>query len=428
MAFNLVDTVKGSISDRMLDRIGNAVGTDGTQTSIAMSGALPGLLGGLAGVADRPGGASALLDGVRGADDSLLRDAGPMLDDGRDSQLAERGGSLLSSLLGPDAAGKLAGALGSFTGLGRDKGGSMLGMLAPVVVGALKDKIAGDGLDANGLQSMMSSQRSNIDAAMPDGFADSLRSEGFFDSIGAGARSAPAAPAASTPPPAPSPAPSPTPAAAPAAAGTTSTAAPAPRAVESHAAPAGNASSGGGLPKWLLPVAAVVVLAALALFLLGGDDDVDDEAVVAVTDTTDGVAATGAATAVTAGESAGLSAEAMAAADAALPDGVTMDGLNEQLDTIFTSTTGALQDVTDEASAEAALPALQDASDKLNNFDGLFRRLPAAAQDPVRQIVQTSETSLRPVADTALKVPGAGDVLGPVLNPMLETLAGITGD
>ena len=424
MAFNLVDTVKGSISDRMLDRIGNAVGTDGTQTSIAMSGALPGLLGGLAGVADRPGGASALLDGVRGADDSLLRDAGPMLDDGRDSQLAERGGSLLSSLLGPDAAGKLAGALGSFTGLGRDKGGSMLGMLAPVVVGALKDKIAGDGLDANGLQSMMSSQRSNIDAAMPDGFADSLRSEGFFDSIGAGA---PAASTANTPPPASSPAPATTSAAAPAAAGTTSTAAPAPRAVESHAAPAG-ASSGGGLPKWLLPVAAVVVLAALALFLLGGDDDVDDEAVVAVTDTTDGVEATGAATAVTAGESAGVSAEAMAAADAALPDGVTMDGLNEQLDTIFNSTMGALQDVTDEASAEAALPALQDASDELSNFDGLFRRLPAAAQDPVRQIVQTSETSLRPVADTALKVPGAGDVLGPVLNPMLETLAGITGD
>ena len=428
MAFNLVDTVKGSISDRMLDRIGNAVGTDGTQTSIAMSGALPGLLGGLAGVADRPGGASALLDGVRGADDSLLRDAGPMLDDGRDSQLAERGGSLLSSLLGPDAAGKLAGALGSFTGLGRDKGGSMLGMLAPVVVGALKNKVASDGLDANGLQSMMSSQRSNIDAAMPDGFADSLRSEGFFDSIGTGAPAAPTASTASTSPPASSP----TPAAAPAAGGTTSTAAPAPRAVESHAAPAGNASSnaspGGGLPKWLLPVAAVIVLAALALFLLGGNDDVDDEAVVAVTDTSDGVEATGDATAVTAGESAGVSAEAMAAADAALPDGVTMDGLNEQLDTIFTSTTGALQDVTDEASAEAALPALQGASDELSNFDGLFRRLPAAAQDPVRQIVQTSETSLRPVADTALKVPGAGDVLGPVLNPMLETLAGITGD
>ena len=425
MAFNLVDTVKGSISDRMLDRIGNAVGTDGTQTSIAMSGALPGLLGGLAGVADRPDGASALLDGVRDADDSLLRDAGPMLDDGRGPQLAERGGSLLSSLLGPDAAGKLAGALGSFTGLGRDKGGSMLGMLAPVVVGALKDKMTGDGLDANGLRSMMSSQRSNIDAAMPDGFADALRSEGFFDSVGAGA---PAAGPSGAPSATSSGTPSPTPAAAPAAAGTTSAAAPAPRAVESHAASSGNASPGGGLPKWLLPVAAVVVLAALALFLLGGDDDVDDEAVVAVTDTTDGVEATGDATAVTAGESAGLSAEAMAAADAALPDGVTMDGLNEQLDTIFTSTTGALQDVTDEASAEAALPALQDASDELNDFDGLFKRLPAAAQDPVRQLVQTSETSLRPVADTALKVPGAGGVLGPVLNPMLDTLAGITGD
>ena len=409
MAFNIVELVKSRIDDRTLGQIGDAVGMDGTQASIAMSGALPGLLGGLAGTAERPGGASALLDGLRGADDGLLDGSGEMLGGGRGPELADRGGSLLSSLLGGDTVSKLAAALGSFTGLGRDKGGSVLGMLAPIVLGAIKRKVSDDGLDANGLQSMMSSQRANIDAAMPQGFADTLRSEGFFDSIGAApaGASAPAptaAPAASTAPP--------------------------PSAVRSeptHAtepAPA-PAASGGGLPKWVLPVAALVVLAALAFLFLGGDDD---EAVVAVTDSANGVTADAdeAAAVITDGASAGVSAEAMAAASAALPEGVTMDGLTEQLDTVFSSTTGALSGVTDAASAEAAVPALQDASDKLNNFVGLFRRLPEAAQGPLSQIVGNEVTSLRPVADTALEVPGAGAVLEPVVRPMLEALDGLT--
>ena len=409
MAFNIVELVKSRIDDRTLGQIGDAVGMDGTQASIAMSGALPGLLGGLAGTAERPGGASALLDGLRGADDGLLDGSGEMLGGGRGPELADRGGSLLSSLLGGDTVSKLAAALGSFTGLGRDKGGSVLGMLAPIVLGAIKRKVSDDGLDANGLQSMMSSQRANIDAAMPQGFADTLRSEGFFDSIGAApaGASAPAptaAPAASTAPP--------------------------PSAVRSeptHAtepAPA-PASGGGGLPKWVLPVAALVVLAALAFLFLGGDDD---EAVVAVTDSANGVTADAdeAAAVITDGASAGVSAEAMAAASAALPEGVTMDGLTEQLDTVFSSTTGALSGVTDAASAEAAVPALQDASDKLNNFVGLFRRLPEAAQGPLSQIVGNEVTSLRPVADTALEVPGAGAVLEPVVRPMLEALDGLT--
>lgn len=423
MAFNIVELVKGRISDRMLGRLGDAVGMDGTQTSIAMGGALPGLLGGLAGAAERPGGASALLDGIRGADDSLLGGTDAMLDEGRGDELAERGGSLLDSLLGRDATAKLAGALGSFTGLGGAKGGSLLGMLAPVVVGALKGRVADDGLDADGFGSMLSSQRANIDAAMPEGFADTLRSEGFFDSIGAGEP----APATRTDGPTAPPLPG---AAEPAPPGP----APAPRSVETNATPAPAPASereggSGGLPKWVIPVAALVVLGALALFLLGGGDE-DNEAVVAVTDTADGIEADAddadAVTATAASASAGVSAEAMAAASAALPEGLTMDGLTGDVESVFSSTTEALEGVTDEASAEAAVPALQDASDRLGNFVGLFRRLPDAAQGPLRQILGQSETSLRPIVDTALDIPGAEPVLRPVLDPMLEQLEGLS--
>ena len=250
MAFNIVDLVKSGISDQTLGQIGNAVGMDGTQTSVAMSGALPGLLGGLAGVAERPGGAESLLDGMRHADDGLLGNAGSMLGDGQGSQLAERGGSLLSSLLGGDADGQACRRAGLLHRAGRkSKGGSLLGMLAPIVVGALRNKVSGDGLDAGGLRSMMSSQRANIDAAMPQGFADSLRSEGFFDSLSGAAPAVASAPASPAPAPAPA-----TPPPAPAASDTTSS------PTQVHVAPQPADTSGkrvAGCPSGCCPLAAV---------------------------------------------------------------------------------------------------------------------------------------------------------------------------
>ncbi len=420
MAFNIVEQVKSDISDRTLERIGNAVGVDGSQTSIAMSGALPGLLSGLATKARQPGGASSLLDGLRGADDGMFDDAGSMPGDGNAARSADRGDSLLSSLLGGDATGKLAAALGSFTGLGHDKARSLLGMLAPIVLGTLKRKFTGDGLDANGVQGLMSSQQSNLDAAMPDGFADSLRSEGFFDSIGASTSTS------TSPATAPEPAQPPASAQArvpaqpsepgPVAAAPAASPAPAPSAVDARPAPA---SSGGGLPGWVLPVAAVVVLALLAFLFLGGDDEA--EVPVAATD------AIGDAPTVTAAAAAGVSEEALAAAEAVLPDGVTMAGLTGQLDEVFTTSRNALSGVTDVASAEAALPSLQEADGQLDVFLGLYRRLPAAAQEPLAAIVTTATTSLAPIADTALDIPGVGPILEPVVRPMLDKLAGIGG-
>ena len=428
MAFNIVDLVKSDISDRTLDRIGQAVGMDGSRTSIAMSGALPGLLGGLAAKARQPGGASSLLDGLRGADDGLLDNPGAQLDENA-TQVADRGGSLLSSVLGGGSTGKLGSALGSFTGLGHDKAGSLLGMLAPIVLGALKRKFTGDNLDASGVQGLMSSQQSNIDAAMPQGFADSLRSEGFFDSIGASSNaSASSSDGVPTPTPAAPPAAAqshtPDPPAAPAAAAAGPAASPAaPRAVEAHPEPdasgnpGGGNGGGGGLPGWVLPLVAVVVLALLAFLFLGGDDEV--EAPVAATGTAAGVAS------VTADAAAGVSEEDMAAAEAALPEGTSMAGLTGQLDEVFDTSRNALSGVTDAASAEAALPRLQEADGTLDGFLGVYRRLPDAAKGPLAQIVSTATASLAPIADTALEIPEAGPILEPVVRPMLDKLAGV---
>lgn len=391
MAFNIMDLVKDQIGDQLLGQLGDAAGTDGSQTSIAMSGALPGLLSGLTGAAQRPGGAGALFDTVSRQDDGLLGNLGNLLGQGQGSQVADQGTSLLSSLLGDGAVGKLAGALAGFAGIGRSNTSSLLGLLAPIVIGAIKKHVMSNNLDAGGLASMLSSQQSNIDTAMPAGFGEQLKAQGFFDSIAGGG--------------APEPAPI-TPQAAPSTAQTP------------HTAPAEPAPSGGGLMKWLLPLAAILVLGFLGMRFFGGEDAAETTA--AIEGATTDLAANATA------RMENVSTEALDAARAAMPDGVDLDGLTGQLDTVFDNTSTALSGITDEASASAAAGKLEEAGSALGTFENTFKRLPDAVKGPLASIVSNGLAQLQPLADKVLAMPGVGPVLEPVLRPMLDTLASLS--
>lgn len=396
MAFNIIDFVKEQISDQLLGQIGKVLGTDGSKTSAALGGALPGMLAGLSGAAQRPEGASALFDAAGQQDDGMLGNMGNLLGGGDDtSRVIDQGTSTLGSLLGGGAVGKLGGVLSNFAGISRSGSGSLMGMLAPIVIGAIKRKMSEGNLDAAGLGSLLGEQRSNIDAAMPQGLADQLQSEGFFDSIApermasANAEAAPAAAATSSAAAAPTPSPI----------------APEP--------PAASTGAGGGLPGWLLPLAAVVVLALVGWFLIGGKDapEAPDAAVTTETAVTD----------------AATAATDDAAAAVELPAGMSIDGITGEVSDVLGSTAGTLEGITDEASARAALPQLKDATTRLGGLNDVITRLPEAARGPIAAAVSGGLASLQPIADRVLALPAVGPVIEPVLRPMLETLQGLAG-
>ena len=411
MSFNIVDLVKGHLGESLLAQMGKVLGTDGSKTSIAVGGALPGLLSGLTGVTSKPGGAETLFETLRAHDDSRLDDMSNLLGGGDDtSRVIDEGNSALERLFGGDALGKLGGVLASFAGLSRSGSGSLMGMLAPVVLGALKRRIGEGGLDASGLSSMLGEQRSNIDAAMPQGLAGQLQSEGFFDSIAPG-RTASAQtessahaeppPSASTSPTEPAPA-----GTAPPAAAAAHTSAPPPADP-----PAENKS--GGLPGWVLPVAAVAVLAVLGwLLFAGGDAEEAAEEAVSAT----GEAAT---------EVTEAAEQTVAEVDAELPEGMKVDQFTDAVDEVTGSAASTLEGITDEASARAALPDLKDANTKLNTLSENVARLPEAARGPIGAAVTAALEKLRPTVDRVLGMPAVGPVVEPVVAPMVETLEGL---
>ncbi|NND92663.1 MAG: DUF937 domain-containing protein [Granulosicoccus sp.] len=394
MSFNLVDLVKDQISDQLLDTMGTVLGTQGSQTTGALSGALPGLLSGLMNSASQPAGASALFDAVQKQDASTLDNIHNLLGSDQASAVASQGTSLLGSLLGSGALGQLAGVIANFAGISRGNSSSLMGMLAPIIIGVIKNKVMDGGMNANSLASLLTEQKDTINAAMPQGFSDQLQSAGFFDSI---------APEPITPPPAAQPA---------------RATAPAPATATASASDPAPASSGSFM-KWLLPLAAVVVLGWFGMQYLGKDAATD--AVNEVSGAAQGVAGNASQAA------SAASADALQAAQAAMPAGVDLSKISENLEGVFGSTTDALTGITDTGSARAALPALEEASEKLDGLQGLILRLPDAAKGPIGSIVGNGIAAIQPLVDKVSAIPGVGSVIEPVVGPMLETLQGLAG-
>jgi len=169
MATNLVSLVMQFLTPEMIGRIASALGLDRNNTQTAVGAAVPALLAALSNVVLQPGGAQKLVDAARQQTGTLGNFAN-MLGTGSQSSLTEKGSQMLSALLGGGNQNALAQAVAKFAGLGQGAAGSLLGMLAPVVMGTIgQQRQEGRSLDANGTTSLLASQKDSIAAALPTG-------------------------------------------------------------------------------------------------------------------------------------------------------------------------------------------------------------------------------------------------------------------
>jgi hypothetical protein len=191
MAVNLVSLVMQFLTPDMTGRIATALGLDRNLVQTAINAAVPGLLAGFGGVATQPNGAQRLVDAAKQQTNSLGNVASALSEGGQTS-LIDRGSQLLSTLLGARDQTALAEAVAKFAGLGQGKGSSLLGMLAPLVMGTIAQQ-QGTRLEASGIAGLLASQKDNIAAALPAGFGKLLGGTGLLDSLGDAARTATAA-------------------------------------------------------------------------------------------------------------------------------------------------------------------------------------------------------------------------------------------
>ena len=185
MSFNIMDLVKDQLSDAVMGQIGNVLGESPEATQSALGGAIPAILSGLGGLAGNEKGADSLFNAVNDQDDSFLDNLGDMLGGDQSGSMIEMGTKMLGGLMGNNGIGSLVGALAGFSGLGNKSSSSLVGLLAPIVIGIVKRKIFGgdSGGTIGALTSLFSDQKDNIANAMPAGMNEQLTSTGFLDSI-----------------------------------------------------------------------------------------------------------------------------------------------------------------------------------------------------------------------------------------------------
>ena len=368
MAINLVSLVMDFLTPDMIGRIASVLGLDRSAARSAINSAVPSLLAGFSNVAAQPGGAQRLA-GAAAQQTGVLEGFSRMLGMDDQSSLIESGSQMLSSVLGNQDQNALSRAIGRFAGIGQGATGSLLGMLAPVVLGTITRQL-GPRVDPSRITDLLAGQKDNIAAALPPGLADQLAGTGLLNSIGGAARTAAAAGSE-----------------------TLRSSASAARAAMSDSAR--RAAPG----NWLYWIAPAAVIAGLLIYLVARPPEA--------------ITRQGGMT----GQPVETTGKAVATAN--------LD-INKQVTDTISGLRTTLGGITDAASAHAALPKLQEAAAQMDTLTGLSGQLPAEQRKAVASLVSPTMAPLNELFDKVLAVPGASEELKPTVDALKAKLAALT--
>jgi len=198
MAVNLLNLVKGAVGNQVMKQLGGILGENPKSTESAIGAAVPAILGGLMKKASTPNGAGDIFRTLNDHDGSILDNLGGALGDGGHKSLIEKGAGLLSLLFG-SKQNSIIGSIAKLAGIGNSSAGSLLGILAPIVMGVLGKQQRSTGLDVGGLTNLLMSQKDHLSSVMPKeltsdlGIGDILGANGVAGKVGEARRAVGAA-------------------------------------------------------------------------------------------------------------------------------------------------------------------------------------------------------------------------------------------
>lgn len=154
-----MDLLQGSLTSGMVDQLSQQLGgADKQKTAAAASGIVTTLMGALAKNASTTEGAQSLNKALeRDHDGSILDDVMGMLTGNAqvNNDRMLNGSGILNHVLGNKQSGAVD-MISKLSGLDSSKTGSLMAMLAPVVMGALGKAKRQQGLDVAGIASLLS--------------------------------------------------------------------------------------------------------------------------------------------------------------------------------------------------------------------------------------------------------------------------------
>ncbi len=167
MSANLLDSLTGVFTKELIGKAASSLGESESSVSKAVTASIPALLSSFMSSSSSDGGSNLLNMAKQAASSGVLDNLGGLFSGGSSS--SSMGGNLLSSLLGGSKLGGLASLISGFSGMKQNNVSSLLGSIAPVALGFLGKQAISNNLNAGGLLSFLTSQKSSINAAIPSG-------------------------------------------------------------------------------------------------------------------------------------------------------------------------------------------------------------------------------------------------------------------
>jgi predicted lipid-binding transport protein (Tim44 family) len=361
---NVVEMIKKQLSGSDISSLSSLIGESEEKTQSAVATAVPAILSGLSTMASSGNGAQKVASALSRFDPKT--DLSGMLS-GQAGSLLEQGSGILNSIFGDKSLAGIVSALSRVSGVGEGAMKTLVKYLAPLVMGTITQRVfAGKPVTGQGLMSFFSEQRSQIADALPRGF--SLNDvPGLADARETARRA-------------------------------------------SDAIPAGDFTA----IKWLAP--ALIALGVLAVlwftFWRKGETTTASKTPNATNQSP------------VVSDRSYLDAKAAEAAKSRLEDATR---LGKDLTDVYGSVSESLSGIKDAASAEAALPALQELNGRLDTMNTMRQKLPESARSSIESITTDKLDGLKAIIQKVLDIPGVREKLKPILDEILTKLGALGG-
>lgn len=176
MALNILELLKHEFSDEIVGQLGKFINEDTAKTKSALAPIFLALLGGLVSKGSTHQGATEVLNmitkGGFGAD-SLKRLSTAFMGGDSTNNLLNSGSALLEGIFG-DRITRVIEWVSNSSGIGKSSAYSLLGLVAPAVLGLLGKEVKNSNMNPSGMMNLLAGQAEFIKNQAPAGLSDVL--------------------------------------------------------------------------------------------------------------------------------------------------------------------------------------------------------------------------------------------------------------
>lgn len=177
---DILGLIKDKLTDSVIEKVSNFLGEHPENIGSALNGAVPIVLGGIMRNASNDEETGKVMDVLKdgGHTGEILDDLPNLLGNFDKTQLLITIGSNIFNHFAGSKGNSIVEKLSTLTGIRKTSASSLVGLAAPLVLGALGKVVNKEGLGVSGLTRLLADQRESVFGALPPAIANQLNFKG----------------------------------------------------------------------------------------------------------------------------------------------------------------------------------------------------------------------------------------------------------